>query len=57
MQDDKQYVVRVEGTPHSYGLGEIVSPGGAVLFKAGRYNMSYAQLNAELKKLGKLTLR
>ena len=57
MQDETQYIVRVEGFPYSYGLGEVCSPGGAVLFKAGRYNLTRAQLNAELKKIGKVTLR
>lgn len=54
---EETHVVRVEGFPYSYGLGEICSPGGAVLFKAGRYNLTRAQLNAELKKIGKVTLR
>jgi hypothetical protein len=57
MQNETQYVVRVEGLPYSYGLGEICSPEGAVLFKAGRYNLNREQLNVELKKLGKVTLR
>lgn len=57
MQDEVQYIVRVEGFPYSYGLGEVCSPNGAVLFKAGRYNLNREQLNVELKKLGKVTLR
>jgi hypothetical protein len=55
--DQKEYIVRVEGFPYSYGLGEICSPDGAVLFQAGRYNLTREQLNAELKKLGKVTFR
>jgi hypothetical protein len=55
--ETKEYIVRVEGFPYSYGLGEICSPEGAVLFKAGRYNLNREQLNVELKKLGKVTLR
>ena len=57
MQEVKEYVVRVEGLPHSYGLGEIVSPGGAVLFKAGFYGLSRSELNSKLKSLGKVVLR
>lgn len=55
--DQKEYIVRVEGLPYSYGLGEIVSPEGAVLFKAGDYNLSKDQLDKKLKALGKATLR
>lgn len=54
--DQKEYIVRVEGLPYSYGLGEVISPEGAVLFKAGDYNLSKKQLNAKLKALGKVTL-
>lgn len=55
--EETQYIVRVEGFPYSYGLGEICSPEGAVLFKAGRYNLTKEQLNVELKKIGKAMLR
>ena len=34
MSEQQEYIVRVEGLPYSYGLGEIISPEGAVLFKA-----------------------
>jgi hypothetical protein len=54
--DQKEYIVRVEGFPYSYGLGEIVAPGCAY-FTADHYNLTREQLNAELKKLGKVTLR
>ena len=54
--DQKEYVVRVEGTAHRYGIGEVVSPGVA-FFKAGDYNLSKDQLNAKLKALGKAVLR
>jgi hypothetical protein len=54
--DTKQYVVRVQSNrAWTYGLGEIVSPGVA-LFKAGHYDLSKEELNAELKKLGKVVL-
>ena len=54
--DQKEYVVRVEGTAYRYGIGEVVSPGVA-FFKAGDYNLSKDQLNAKLKALGKAVLR
>ena len=57
MSEQKEYVVRVEGLPHSYGLGEVVSPEGVVLFKAGFYGLSRSELNAKLKSLGKVIIR
>ena len=54
--EQKEYVIRIEGTAYRYGLGEVVSPGVA-LFKAGHYDLTKDQLNTELKKLGKVTLR
>lgn len=54
--ESKEYVIRTEGIAYQYGVGEVVSPGVA-LFKAGAYNLTKTQLNAELKKLGKVTLR
>ena len=54
--DQKEYVVRVEGIPYSYGLGEVVSP-GVSYFEWGTYNLSKDELNAKLKKIGKAVLR
>ena len=56
MSEQKEYIVRVEGFPYSYGLGEVVSDGVAY-FPKGTYNLSKDQLNAKLKALGKVTLR
>lgn len=56
MQETKEYIVRVEGIPYSYGLGELVTSGVA-LFKSGDFNLSKDQLNAKLKQLGKAVLR
>ena len=54
--DTKEYVVRVEGFPYSYGVGEVVVP-GVVYFAKGTYNLTKEELNAKLKQLGKVTLR
>jgi hypothetical protein len=54
--ESKEYIVRVEGFPYSYGIGEVVVPGVA-FFKAGFYNLTKDELNAKLKQLGKVTLR
>lgn len=56
MSETKEYIVRVEGTPYSYGLGEVVS-NGVAYFPKGNYNLSKDELNAKLKALGKVTLR
>jgi hypothetical protein len=57
MSEQKEYVVRVQGnSAWTFGLGEIVSPGVA-FFKVGHYDLSKEELNSELKKLGKATLR
>jgi hypothetical protein len=56
MSEQKEYIVRVEGFPYSYGLGEVVSDGVAY-FPKGTYNLSKDQLNAKLKALGKVTIR
>ena len=47
------YVVRVEGMANSYGLGKEVSQGVA-LFEAGKYNLTYDQLQKEIAKLPKV---
>ena len=54
--EQKEYVIRTEGTAYRYGLGEVVSTGVA-FFKSGDYNLSKDQLNAKLKQLGKAVLR
>ena len=54
--EQKEYVIRTEGTAYRYGLGEVVSAGVA-FFKSGDYNLSKDQLNAKLKQLGKAVLR
>ena len=54
--EQKEYVIRTEGTPYSYGIGELVVPGVA-FFKAGFYNLSKTELNAKLKSLGKVVIR
>ncbi len=53
--EPKEYIIRVQGVAHTYGLGEVVSPGVA-LFKSGHYDLTKDQLNAELKKIGKAAL-
>jgi hypothetical protein len=37
--ESKEYVVRVEGTANSFGIGEVVAP-RCTLFKAGMYNLT-----------------
>lgn len=54
--EEKEYVIRVEGTAYRYGVGEVVSPGVA-FFKSGDYNLSKEQLNKKLTALGKVTWR
>jgi hypothetical protein len=57
VQDSKEYVVRVQSdVANTYGLGEVVVPGVA-FFKAGDYGLTKDELNAKLKKLGKVTIR
>ena len=55
MAEQKEYIVRVEGLPYSYGLGEVVAP-NCSLFTAGSYGLTKEQLNIKLTKLGKVTL-
>lgn len=58
MKEITEYVIRTcSDCAYTYGLGEIVSPEGAVLFKAGFYGLSKTELNAKLKSLGKVVLR
>lgn len=54
--ETKEYVIRTEGTPYSYGIGEVIVPGVA-FFKAGFYNLTQQELRAKMKQLGKAVLR
>jgi len=57
MAEQTQYTIHVQGNrAWTFGLGEIVSPGMA-FFKVGHYDLSKEELNAALRKLGKVTLR
>lgn len=54
-ETQKEYVVRVEGTANSYGLGEVVIPGVALFKDSGQtggkyYNITKEELNALLAK-------
>ena len=49
MSQTQEYIVRVEGTFDSYGLGTEVAP-GCTLFKAGDYNLSKEELNRRIAK-------
>jgi hypothetical protein len=52
MSDSVTYVVRTEGMANSYGIGKEVSQGVA-LFEAGKYHLTYDELQKELVKLPK----
>lgn len=59
VQNGKEYVVRVHSDrAYTYGIGEVVVPGVA-LFSANpkHYGLTKDELNAELKKLGKVTVQ
>ena len=49
MSQTQEYIVRVEGTYDSYGLGTEVAP-GCTLFKDGDYNLSKEELNRRVAK-------
>jgi len=57
--DQKQYVIRTQSDrSYTYGLGEVVAPGVALFSSSPmHYGLSKEELNAELKKLGKVTIR
>jgi len=59
MQDSAEYVVRVQSDfAFTYGLGEVVAPGVALFSSSPmHYGLSKEELNAEPKKLGKVTIR
>lgn len=59
VQESKEYIIRTQSdVAYTYGLGEVVVPGVA-LFSANpkHYGLTKEELNAALKKLGKVTLR
>lgn len=57
MSEQQEYIIRTQSdVAYTYGLGEVVVPGVA-LFKSGNYGLTKDQLNAEMKRLGKVTLR
>jgi hypothetical protein len=56
MSERKEYVIRTEGTAYRWGLGETVIS-GVVLFSDGNYGLTWDQLQAKLKALGKAMLR
>ena len=55
----KEYVVRTQSDfAFTYGLGEVIVPGVALFTEQPKhYNFSKEELNAELKKLGKVVIR
>jgi len=56
MPERKEYRIRVEGTANSYGLGEVITE-HVTLFTNGNYGLTWDQLSAKLKALGKVTIR
>jgi hypothetical protein len=51
--ETQEYLVRVEGTANSYGLGKVISKNVA-LFEVGKFNLTHEQLQKELTKLPKV---
>ncbi len=59
MQETKEYIIRTQSdVANTYGLGEVVAPGVA-LFSANpkHYGLTKEELNAEMKRLGKVIVR
>jgi hypothetical protein len=56
MEDSVNYTIRVEGLPNSYGLGKVIAK-NITLFEAGKYNLTYEQLQKEIAKVPKGRLR
>ena len=57
MSEPQEYIIRTESArSYTYGLGKVVSPGVAY-FERGTYDLTKEELNAALKKVGKVTLR
>jgi len=51
----QEYIIRVQSNgPNQYGLGKKVAPNVA-LFEAGKYDLTKEQLEAELKKIKKVS--
>jgi len=54
LTDAQEYVVRTQGNgANQYGLGKVISKGVA-LFEAGKYDLTYDELQKELAKLPKV---
>jgi len=57
LNETKEYVIRTQSTvANTFALGQVVAPNCA-FFAKGDYDLSKDELNAKLKKLGKVTLR
>jgi hypothetical protein len=56
MPETQNYVVRTEGMFNSYGLGKVIAK-NITLFEAGKYNLTYEQLQKEIAKIPKGRLR
>lgn len=59
MQETKEYIIRTQANrAYTYGLGEVVS-NGVALFSANpkHYDLTKDELNAEIKRLGKVIVR
>ena len=55
--EQQEYIIRTESArSYTYGLGKVVSPGVAY-FERGTYGLTKEELNAALKKVGKVTIR
>jgi hypothetical protein len=52
MSETQEYVVRTEGMANSYGLGKVITK-NITLFEAGKYNLTYDELQKEITKLPK----
>ena len=52
MSETQEWVVRTEGMVNSYGLGKVVTK-NVTLFEAGKYNLTYDELQKEIAKLPK----
>lgn len=55
MAETKEYVIRTEGLPNSYGLGEVIVPGVA-LFRKGDYHLTKEELERKLGSMKKVVV-
>jgi hypothetical protein len=59
--ETKEYVIRTQANfAYTYGLGEVVAPGVALFRETETerfYDLTKDELNAKLRKLGKVVLR